>query len=732
MDTAFLAGPRPAAGLDVSRRGFLLGAAAAAGGGLLVGFRRAEAAESGATDAAPVNPLEAYVHVRPDGGVTVLSAHFDMGQGSYHGLATLVVEELGADWTKVDVVGATGNTRAYGNLAWGGTAQGTGGSSTMVSSWRRYRTAGAAARMMLVAAAARAWNVPAAEITVDRGVLRHGADRRAGFGDMAAAAAALPVPAEVPLKAPGDWTQIGNGDLKRFDRAGKTTGRQDFTIDVRLPGMLTAVPVHPPRFGAKVKSFDAAPAKAVKGVVDVVETPRGLAVVADHTWAAMRGREALFVQWDETGAETRGSDEILADYTRRAAGAPDAWARQDGDLDGALAGAAKVVEATYTFPYLAHAAMEPLNAVARRAEDGVIEVWGGLQNTDTYHQAAARTAGVDPSRVRMHMMKSGGGFGRRGSPDSDVIIEAVAAAKALAWRAPVKMQWTREDDMAGGRYRPAYVHHMKAGLDADGNLVAWYDHIVGQSILRDVGFPLPDGAIDQISVEGSSTLPYAVPNLSVGLTTTQVGVPVLWWRSVGSTHTGYATEAFFDEVAEAAGRDPVAFRLSLLAEHPRHAAVLRAVAEMADWGGPVPAGRHRGVALHESFRSVVAQVAEVSVEGGTVRVHRVWCAVDCGVAVNPDVVKAQMEGAIGFGLGAVMGEELTLTGGVVDQTNYDGYTPLRIDAMPQVEVRILPSANAPTGVGEPGVPPLGPAVANAVHRATGKRLRRLPFARELG
>jgi isoquinoline 1-oxidoreductase beta subunit len=465
-------------------------------------------------------------------------------------------------------------------------------------------------------------------------------------------------------------------------------------------------------------------------VVAFVETPRGVAVVAENMWAAMKGRDVVDVQWDETKAEKRSSDELLASY-RDLATRPGAVARDEGDPDGVLAGAAKVVEATFEFPYLAHAAMEPLNAVARRGEDGVIEVWGGHQMPDIYQAAAAQVAGVAPDKVRLHVMKTGGSFGRRAVADADVIVEAVAVAKAIGWRAPVRVQWTREDDMRGGRYRPMYVHWLKAGVDAHGNLVAWRNRIVGQSILS--GTPMESGmvkdGIDATSVEGAATMPYEIPNLRVELTTTEVGVPVLWWRSVGATHTAYAVEAFLDEMAEAAGKDPVAFRLGLLGKHPRHAGVLKLAAEKAGWGEPPAPGRFRGVALAESFNTYVAQVAEVSVNpNGRVKVERVVCAVDCGVPVNPDMIRAQMEGGIGFGLGAVMKSKITLDKGAVQEGNFDTYDVLRIEEMPQVEVHIVPSTEKPTGVGEPGVPPIGPAVANAVYAATRKRRRTLPFA----
>ncbi len=720
-----------AAGRDVSRRRFLI-ATAAVSGALAIGFRPVAAPAQVLPADRTINPLATYVTIGRDNTVTIHSAHMDMGQGIYHGIATLLNEELGADWAQIRVVGGSGNVKAFGNLTWGGVTTGTGGSSGIASSFERYRLAGATARRMLVSAAAAEWRVPAAEITVDKGVLRHGS-RQATFGEMAEKAAALPVPANVTLKNPRSWTYIGKDRdvVGRFDSLAKSSGRQDFTIDVTLPGMLTAVMIHPPVFGATLKSFDAARAKAVKGVVDVVAVPRGIAVVADHMWTAMKARDLVTVDWDESTGERRSSAELAAEYKALAAKPAPATAVDKGNVDTAFRGAARVIEATFEFPYLAHAALEPLNAVARRNADGTLEVWGGHQMPDIYQQIAAGISGVEPAKVTMHVMKTGGGFGRRAVVDGDIIAEAVSVAKAIGWRAPVKVQWTRDNDMRGGRYRPAYVHTLKAGIDKDGRLVAWHNHIVGQSIIT--GTPFEAGyvknGVDLMSVEGAATIPYAIPNMKVDLTTTKVGVPVLWWRAVGSTHTAYAVEAFLDEVAEAAGKDPVAFRLDLLKDHPRHAGVLRLAAEQAGWGRPLPAGRHMGVAVAESFGTYVAQIAEVSVVNGAPKVHRVVCAVDCGVAVNPDQIRAQMEGGIGFGLGAILKSQITLDKGHVVEGNFDGYQVLTMEEMPAVEVHIVSSTASPSGVGEPGVPPIGPAVANAYYAATKKRVRMLPFAR---
>jgi isoquinoline 1-oxidoreductase beta subunit len=717
-----------------SRRQFLIGVASTAG--LVVGYRLI-AGEPASAQTAPAqtkaNPFQAYVEITPENRIVIHSSQFEMGQGSYFGIATLVMEELEGDWAQVDVIGASGNVALYGNLAWGGVAQGTGGSTSMTSSWERYRKAGAAARAMLVAAAAKQWKVPAADITVASGFVSHSSGKRATFGELAETAAGMPVPDDVPLKPKEKWTQIGSDGLKRYDSAGKANGTQTYTIDFKIDGLLTAVMIHPPKFGAELKSFDAAKTKALDGIVDVVQTPRGIAVVGRNMWAALRGRDLVTVEWDESKAEQRGSAEILSEYRKLADGPAVATARNDGDAVAALSSAARTVEAHYEFPYLAHASLEPLNAIARMGEDGIIEVWGGHQTPDLYQAIAAQVGGVTPDKVRLHVMKTGGSFGRRAVGDADLVVEAVATARALGWKAPVKVQWTRENDMRGGRYRPAYVHAIKAGLDKDGKLVALHDHIVGQSIL--VGSPfaamIKDG-VDATSVEGAANLPYAVPNLKIDLTTTDVMVPVLWWRSVGSTHTAYVMETFIDEIAAAAQRDPVEFRLSMLDKHPRHAAVLRLAAEKAGWDKPLPEGRFRGVALHESFKTYVAEVVEITFKGGSdFTVDRVVCAVDCGIAINPDQIRAQMEGGIGFGLGAILQEELTLTNGVVDQENYDTYTPLRIDQMPRIEVHIVPSDEPPTGVGEPGVPPIGPAVANALRAATGKTIQKLPIVKSM-
>jgi isoquinoline 1-oxidoreductase beta subunit len=715
-----------------SRRTFLKGAGGASVMALTIGFewigsvRRAGAAaalESGA----PFAP-NAFLRIGADNSVTVIAKHLEMGQGSYTGIATIVAEELDADWSQVRVESAPADAKRYGNLAMGG-VQGTGGSSAMANSWNQLREAGAKARAMLLAAAANDWHVPVSELSISNGVVSHSAtNTRAKFGSLVKTAAALPVPDQVTLKDPKDFKLIGR-KAARVDAAAKSDGTAQFTLDVVFPGMLVALLKRPPLFGATVKSFDAAAASAVPGVLKVVQVPRGVAVIAKNFWAAKQGRDALQIEWDDSKAEKRSSTELMEEY-RRLADQPALSARKEGDAERALRDATRKVTASYEFPYLAHAPMEPLDAVVKLSANSC-EIWAGDQFQTVDQANAARVAGLDPQQVSIHTLYAGGSFGRRANPGSDYIVEAVSIAKANgADGTPIKLQWTREDDIHGGRYRPMYFHKLEAGLDARGQLTAWRHVIVGQSIIADTPFAamIKDG-IDATSVEGAANIAYAIPNIAVDLSTTKIGVPVLWWRVVGSSHTTFAVEAFIDEVAHAAGEDGFTFRRKLLDHHPRLKGVLELAADKAGWSsGPLPAGRGRGIAVTEAFNSYVAQVAEVSVDkDGHVKVDRVVCAVDCGTAINPDIVAAQMEGGIGFGLGAARFGAITLKDGRVEQDNFNNYRVLRMSEMPKVEVHIVPSTEAPTGVGEPGVAPVGPAVANAIFAATGRRMHVLPF-----
>lgn len=717
---------------DISRRDFLRHSAMA-GAGLVIGVHlpRVSRAQSGAAsviqgDGEGVFAPNAFIRIAPDDTVTVLSKHIEFGQGPYTGLATLVAEELDADWSQMRAESAPARVDLYKNLAFG--MQGTGGSTAMANSYEQMRRAGAAARAMLVAAAAAEWGVPADGITVEQGVVIHEASgRTVRFGELAGRAAATSVPENVTLKSPEAFRLIGKR-LPKLDSRIKSTGEAVFTFDVTRPGMLTVLVAHPSRFGARVKSVDDTAARQIKGIVDVKTIPAGVAVYGRSFWAAKKGRDVLEIEWDESGTESRSSSDIVAAY-RKLAQSPGTPAASRGDVESGLAGAAATLEAEYEFPYLAHAPMEPLDCVIELNE-GRCEAWLGSQLQTVDQQTIGDVLGMQPDQVTINTMLAGGSFGRRAQPDSGFAREAAEALKALGPNAPpIKLVWTREDDIRGGRYRPIYVHRLRGGLDDRGEIVAWEQVIVGQSIVAGSPFAgMIQEGIDPTSVEGARDLPYSVPNLSVSLHSPEVGVPVLWWRSVGHTHTGFATEAFLDELLARAGRDPVEGRLALLKEHPRHAGVLRAVAKLADWGAPLPDGRARGVAVHKSFNSYVAEIAEVSRDdNGYPRVHKVWCAVDCGVAVNPNVITAQMEGGIGYGLGAALFDEITLEDGRVVQSNFHNYRSLGIDEMPEIEVTIVRSAESPTGVGEPGVPPIAPAVANAWAALTGERVRRLPF-----
>jgi isoquinoline 1-oxidoreductase beta subunit len=730
-----------AAAEGVSRRSFLrvLGGT---GVGLVVGVGMdidAAAQSSGAASVirssggTPTVDATGFVTIAPDNTVTVLVKHVEMGQGPYTGLATLVAEELDADWSQMRAEAAPSDPDKYKNLAFG--IQGTGGSTAIANSYEQMRRAGATARALLVAAAAESWNVPPSQVTVSRGVLSHpSSGRKATFGELAERAAGQPAPQDVKLKDPSRFTLIGKTTTSRLDTAAKSTGQAIFTIDVQRPDMLTVLVAHPPHFGGRAAQVDDAAARKVNGVVDVRAIPQGVAVYADSFWAAKKGRDALQVRWDDAGTEHRSTEQLLAQY-RGAAAAPDVVAIDRGQARRVLEQpGGRVLEAEYVFPYLAHAPMEPLDC-AIELKAGRCQAWYGCQMQTIDHQAIAKVLGLTADRVQIHTVLAGGSFGRRAQPGGDLAAEAAEALKALGRDAAIKLLWTREDDMRGGRYRPFLLHRARGKLDATGNIAAWDHVIVGQSIIKGSPFEamMTDG-LDPTTAEGLSDLPYALPNLRVTARTMEVGVPVLWWRSVGHTHTAYAAETFLDELLATAGRDPVQGRLVLLKDQPRHAGVLREVARLAGWkGAKAGNGRARGVAVHKSFDSYVAQIAEVSRGAdGMPKVEKVWCAVDCGVPVNPDVIRAQMEGGIGFGLGAVLFDEITLLEGRVQQGNFNDYRMIRIHEMPQVQVSVIASTQKPTGVGEPGVPPIGPAVANAWRALTGESVRHLPFARQAG
>jgi len=738
----------------ISRRAFLK-TGAAVGGGLVVGFfappgMRRFAFAQGAPAQAPALPAaNAFLRIGSDESVTVLLAHSEMGQGIWTTLPMLVNEELDADWSRFRVEHAPA-APAYHHTAYH--IQMTGGSTTTWSEFDRYRQVGAVTRALLIAAAAERWGVAPSECHTAKGyVLWDGAARgstgasppagaagapgaagaagtagghRASYGSLAEAAAKLPPPTSVALKAPDDWKVIGK-PTRRLDTPEKITGRAIFGIDVRLPGMLTAVVAHAPTFGGKVKRFDPAAAQAVPGVRAVLEVPSGVAVAADHFWAAKCGRDALQIDWDPGPHANLDTAELVASFRERA-GSAGVKAAAAGDVEQALAAAPMTAE--YSVPFLAHAPMEPLNCTVRPAAGGC-EVWTGTQFQTMDQERVAAVFGLKPDQVRIHTTFLGGGFGRRANIASDFVVEAAHVAKGLD--RPVKVVWTRDDDIRGGYYRPMAVHRMEAALDpAAGAPLAWRQRIVTPSIMAGSPFAamIKDG-IDPTCVEGASDSPYvtAIPNHRVEWHAVDTGVPVLWWRSVGHSHTAFAVESFVDELAHAAKRDPLEFRRALLVKSPRVWEVLELAAVKAGWGSPPPPGCGRGLAVHESFGSIVAYVAEVAVEAGQIRVRRVTAAIDCGVCVNPLGVRAQVESGVAFGLGAALHSELTMKAGRVVESNFHDYQILRLHEMPHVDVHIVRSRERAGGVGEPGTPPIAPAVANAVFALTGQRLRRLPL-----
>ncbi|WP_250449050.1 xanthine dehydrogenase family protein molybdopterin-binding subunit [Lysobacter enzymogenes] len=721
--------------LDAPSRRRFLKSGATIGGGLVVGFlvpgakRFAQAAPAAAAAVSAGFAPNAFLRIAADDTVTVLLSHSEMGQGIWTGLAMLIAEELDADWSKIKVEHAPA-APDYKHTAFG--MQMTGGSTSTWSEFERYRMAGATARALLLAAASKRLGVPAERLRTENGAVIDGS-RRLRYGELVAAAAGLTAPATPPkLKDAKDWKIIGK-PTRRLDGPEKIDGRAKFGMDVHFDGLLTAMVARAPVFGGTVKSFDDSAARKVPGVRDVVRVPSGVAVVADHYWAAKQGRDALKIDWNP-GPNADGLDDakLRAEFARLAAAGGGAVASRAGDADAALKGAAKVIEAEYHVPYLAHAPMEPLNCTVRIGADRC-EVWTGTQFQTLDQAVAAKITGLAPEQVQIHTTFLGGGFGRRATPSSDFVSEAVHVAKAAG--KPVKTVWSREDDVRGGYYRPMYLQRARIGLDKQGRPVAWKQTLVGQSIIT--GTPmapmLVKNGVDSTSVEGVADSPYiqGVKDHFVELHSPQTGIPVLWWRSVGHSYNGFVMESLIDEAAHAAGRDPVEYRRALLGEHPRHLAALNLAAEKAGWGSKLPAGRARGVAVHESFGSYIAQIAEVSLEdapgGKRIRVHRFVCAIDCGLAVNPDGVRAQMESGINFGLGAALYSELTFRDGRVRQSNFHDYRVLRMDEAPAIEVHIVPSAEKMGGAGEPGTAPVAAAVANAVFALGGTRLRELPL-----
>jgi isoquinoline 1-oxidoreductase beta subunit len=722
----------------LSRRDFLK-ATGMAGGGLMLaiglpsdgafGGRLARAQQAQAK--APFPPA-AFIRIGTDDSITVLINKLEFGQGVFTSMAMLVAEELDADWSKVRARHAPA-APIYAHPQFG--IQMTGGSTSISSSWSQYRTIGATARLMLIEAASQQWGVGKDKLDTRASQVIEigGQKRRSSYGALAEAAMKLPVPARASVKADVKDFEIIGKPTRRIDSREKVNGSAEFSIDKKLPGLRVAVIARPPVFGGRVAKFDAEKAKAVKGVAAVlpVQVDRGgngVAVIADGYWPALQARELLAIEWAlPVGVSTT---EQLAQY-RQLAREPGLPAKREGDA-AALAAAPRKIEAEFTFPYLAHAAMEPLSCVVDLQAEKMT-VWCGSQFQTVDQVLAAAAADLKQEQVELVTTFAGGGFGRRANPASDYVVEAVRVAREMrkaGIEAPVKVIWSREDDMKGGYYRPLHVHRVAVGLDDKGLPVGWQHTIVGQSIVKGTAFEksmIKDG-VDETITEGVVDTPYRLPNLQVTVHHPEVSVPVLWWRSVGHSHTAFVMETLIDEMAAAARKDPIAYRLELLdAKHARHRGVLALVREKSGWDKPAPKGRARGVAVHESFGSVCAHVVEVTVDDKRIRVHRVTSAIDCGLAVNPLTVEAQVQSAMVYGLSAALHGKITLSSGRVEQGNFNDYPILRIDEMPEMSVHIVPSTAAPTGIGEPGTPPIAPAVANAVAAATGKRLRNLPF-----
>ncbi len=711
----------------ISRRGFIQ----AAGAGLVLGFtftgggRMARAAEA----KAPAQP-NAFLRIAPDNTVTVQVNRLEFGQGVQTALPMLIAEELDADWSQMRGVLAPAG-EAYKDPLFG--IQITGGSGTVAHSWVQYREIGARARAMLVAAAAEQWKVSPNQVKAAQGVLTGPGGRKATYGEMAEAAMRQPVPGHVVLKNVEDFRLIGK-PMPRLDARAKSDGSQQFGMDFKPEGTKVAVVARPPVFGAKVKKVDAAAARAVRGVIAVlpVATDRGgdgIAVIAEGYWQAKQGRDALKIEWDTAGLEKVDTTRQFAAY--RALAAKPGLVAKKADTSK-LAAAPKKINAVYEFPYLAHAPMEPLNCVVDLKADACT-VWAGSQFQTMDQAAAAKTAGLKPEQVTLHTMTAGGGFGRRAVPSSDYIVEAVNVAKAYAKDGkggPVKVIWSREDDIKGGYYRPAHVHRAALGLDARGNIVAWDHTIVGQSIIAGTAFEpmMVKNGVDSTMVEGMGD-PYKVP-LNLSVHNVKANVPVLWWRSVGATHTAFVMETLIDEAAHAAGADPVAYRKKLIpAANERHHLALDLAVGKSGYGKVKPPKGHAyGVAVHEAFGTVVAYVVTASVENGVPRLHTVTAGVHCNQAVNPLTIEAQVQGAVLMAVGTTLpGAAITLKDGIVEQSQLSDYTVARLPDMPKVSVHIVPSNAPPTGMGEPGLPPLAPAFANAIFNVTGKRLRKLPF-----
>ena len=715
--------------LHTTRRGFLKGAATTSAV-LVIGLNAKGVMASGTADA-QLNP---FVKINADGTVTVIVKHFEMGQGTTTGLTTLIAEELDADWSKVDFEFAPANSAVYANLLFG--LQGTGGSTAIANSYDQYRSAGAAAREVLVQAAAEKWGVSPESIKIENSMLSSGG-HSAHFGELAEAATSLTPSEEPKVKDASEFKLIGKTNLRRQDSSAKTDGSAKFAMDIKVPGMVYVGIIRSPKFGGVLKSFDVSAAKSVSGFVDAKAMPNnsGVAVYGKNTWAVKKARDAITAEWEFSGAETRGTAELQSKAFSSLEN-PTYKATELTDFDATantIQGSDHVIEFDFLAPFLAHAPLEPLNCVIEPTSDGVL-VYDGCQMPGAVQPSIGAVLGLTPDKVQIKTVFAGGSFGRRANPTSDYHTEAAMTFQLLGGQTPIKLVWTREDDIKGGYYRPIAAHRVKIGVNGDGNITGWDHRIAAKSIMKGTtfeSFAVTNG-VDNSSVEGVNDTHYNIPAFSVGLSDIETPMKALWWRAVGHTHTAFAMETAIDMIAEKISRDPVELRLELLTgedvDKKRLTGVLKLAAEKSKWGSSVPAGKGRGIALHKSFSTYVAEVVDVSVVDGDISVDNITCAVDCGVAINPDVIAAQMEGAIGYGLGAAMRNQITLTDGLVDQENFPDYELLRMSDMPNIDVHIVSSTVQPTGVGEPGLPPVAPALGNAIAAATGKRITSLPFS----
>ena len=700
----------------LNRRTFLR--VTAAGGAFLVGGYVPGLRESSTAEAAGVFEPNVWVKITADDTATIMLSMLEMGQGVMTSMPMLVAEELDLDWNRIKTEWAPADPR-YGNPNFGG-AQLTAGSNSVRGMWKVLREAGATARAMLITAAAQTWSVPENTLSTSKGEVIHAASgRRLRYGALVDKAAALPVPKDVALKSPEEFKLAGKS-LPRLDIPEKVNGQAVFGLDVKRPDMLVARVVRCPVFGGTVESFNADKAKAVAGVRHVIRISSGVAVVADSFWAASKGAQALEVKWNEGPLANLSSEEIMKKYAALAE-QPGKFARNDGDAPAALKGNVRSFERVFEVPFLAHATMEPMNCTADARADRC-DVWVPTQGQTASQEAAMAASGLPADAVKIHTTYLGGGFGRRG--EADFVTDAVEASKAVG--KPVKVVWTREDDMKHDYYRPITYIRMWGAVDESGKPVAFMQRIVQQSLMKRLG-SLPPNGVDFISVDGAATLPYDIPNIRIEYTETDPGVPYGFWRSVGASVQGFVVEAFMDELATTAGKDPYQFRRDLLTKAPRHRAVLDLVAGKSGWGDPLPAGHARGIALMEAFGSIIGQVAEVSVTNGVVKMHKLWCAVDCGWVINPDTVKAQMEGGTLYGLTAALKGEITVQNGRVMQNHFNDYQMIRHNEAPEVEVHIVPSSETPGGIGEPSTALAAGALVNAVSAATGRRVYKLPI-----